>query len=658
MARSTTSTQQFGTAQQPQGQGHAGPQGVELDAYGRPLDPNQRWAPQQGHYQPQQPASYAPDPHAPVPGHYGYGAQPAYADHGQPGAAYPAQQGYADPAGYPAADYPTAPPQGAPHGYAPDPYAPPHGYAPHQQGYPAEPYGQPGPVGVPPQGAHFETYNPHQPAAQPGHGYDRFDTQLHIDPHAQAGHPPAHDPRRYDPHGQHQAAPVPAGYGGHYASHPEQHGHYDPAQHAAHGQPQVDPRNWDLSQYPPPGAHLGQQHAPLGYQGGDTQHGGHHDPRWAEPAAPGWQQPGPPPYPEPHYDPANPHGQQPSYGQPGQVAGGFEPHDGDPALSEDEVEAPRRPRALLVVGALVGAIALGGGLAYGYKKFVATGANSATPIVKADKTPTRVKPTEPSGKEQPHTDKKIFANRLDEKGGGPTAVTQAPAAPATPAAPTDADAPRKVQTVIVNRDGSLTPSAPPAAPPPVSAGPAPMVPGMVVDGLAPRPELRGPAPQDRVASPPVTPVQKATAAPPKVAELPLPKVKPEAKAEAPAATAPPRKKPAVRDDLVAQQQVAAAPATPGGAPAPAAKAPGANGYVAVLTSRKSREEALKSFADLHQKYGEVLGNRPTDVREVNLGEKGIWYRSIVGPPGSKEAAMAVCKQLKDQGFTGCFMMAY
>jgi hypothetical protein len=167
--------------------------------------------------------------------------------------------------------------------------------------------------------------------------------------------------------------------------------------------------------------------------------------------------------------------------------------------------------------------------------------------------------------------------------------------------------------------------------------------------VAPRPDLRGPAPVGPAAA---QPPPAARAAPPKVAELPLPK----AKAPPAQQSGPTKKKPAVRDDLVTQKQ--------GVAPTPAATgAGGANGYVAVLTSRKSREDALKSFADLHQKYPDLLNGRTPDVREKDFGDattgpKGVWYRLIVGPPGSKEAARELCQKLDAQGFRGCFSMAY
>ena len=83
-----------------------------------------------------------------------------------------------------------------------------------------------------------------------------------------------------------------------------------------------------------------------------------------------------------------------------------------------------------------------------------------------------------------------------------------------------------------------------------------------------------------------------------------------------------------------------------------------SGYVAVLASKTSRMDALKAFADLQQKFGDVLGTKTPDVQEANLGEKGLRYRAVVGPPGSRDAASSVCKDLKTAGYNDCWVTAY
>jgi hypothetical protein len=46
-----------------------------------------------------------------------------------------------------------------------------------------------------------------------------------------------------------------------------------------------------------------------------------------------------------------------------------------------------------------------------------------------------------------------------------------------------------------------------------------------------------------------------------------------------------------------------------------------------------------------------------DVKEADLGDKGVWYRAV-GPPGSREVATSVCIQLKTAGHYGCWVAAY
>jgi hypothetical protein len=141
------------------------------------------------------------------------------------------------------------------------------------------------------------------------------------------------------------------------------------------------------------------------------------------------------------------------------------------------------------------------------------------------------------------------------------------------------------------------------------------------------------APPRRVASAPPT----VASEPPPAAAPPAPRADTEAR---------PRQLPTVR-------QAARTPVA-----TPAAPAPTGAGYVAVVSSRQSHMEALKAFADIQQKYGSVLQGRTPDVREANLGEKGVWFRVVLGPPGSRESANSVCSQLKTQGYSGCWIMPY
>ena len=96
------------------------------------------------------------------------------------------------------------------------------------------------------------------------------------------------------------------------------------------------------------------------------------------------------------------------------------------------------------------------------------------------------------------------------------------------------------------------------------------------------------------------------------------------------------------------------------APRPAAVAPAGvgaagSGFVAVLSSQRSQMDALKSFADLQQKYPTLQGKTP-NVIETNLGDKGIYHRLVVGP-GPRDQASALCTELKAAGYVGCWVTA-
>jgi hypothetical protein len=342
------------------------------------------------------------------------------------------------------------------------------------------------------------------------------------------------------------------------------------------------------------------------------------------------------------YMPAS--GQDPAFApqdhmHPGAPAHGYAETDAeyDDVLQDDDEEPSRSRRGLMIVGVLVGAIGLGGALAYTYKAFTAPSPGRA-PLVKAnDGGPNKVRPVSPGGKEFAHTDKKIL-NRLDESGAGAPADDDR--------ANDDPNAPRKVRIIPIAPNGQpasvTTASTPPARPA------AAQLPGIMLDNMptpsAARPQMppqqppAASAPRVAPQGPPVRVVTPASTPPPQAIEPPPPPAKKVAVA------APPAKKPVPRTEAADHPQ--------------AATATTANGFVAVLSSQKSRMDALKAFADLQQKYGDVLAAKTPDVQEANLGEKGVWYRAVVGPPGSRDAASGVCSQLKTAGYNGCWVTAY
>ena len=68
-----------------------------------------------------------------------------------------------------------------------------------------------------------------------------------------------------------------------------------------------------------------------------------------------------------------------------------------------------------------------------------------------------------------------------------------------------------------------------------------------------------------------------------------------------------------------------------------------------VTSQRSEAEAQAAFRSLRAKYPEQLGSREPIFRRADLGTKGVYYRAMVGPFGSAEAAAEMCSSLKAAG---------
>ncbi|MBO0740989.1 MAG: SPOR domain-containing protein [Hyphomicrobiaceae bacterium] len=325
----------------------------------------------------------------------------------------------------------------------------------------------------------------------------------------------------------------------------------------------------------------------------------------------------------------------------------------DETMPEDEEEPRRGRRGFMIVAALVGAIGLGGGMAYAYKTFFPARSGPA-PLIKDTQGPVKSKPEVADGRGFPHTDKKLL-NRL----GDDTGPQGAPPAQASSTegqddrVGDDPNAPRKVRLIPIPPNGGqppvqvVTTTAPPAAP---SAPAIALPPGVTIDNVGPPRAQPPPSAARAQLPPPVAPPARPAPQPPvriaSAANMPPPA---EAEPVAPPKKAPIAKPAASKNPVPKTKEASAAPTV--------STASGA-GYVAVLSSQKSRMDALKIFANMQEKYGEVLSSRTPDVQEANLGEKGVWYRLVVGPPGSRDAAASLCTQLKAAGYSGCWVTAY
>ena len=150
------------------------------------------------------------------------------------------------------------------------------------------------------------------------------------------------------------------------------------------------------------------------------------------------------------------------------------------------------------------------------------------------------------------------------------------------------------------------------------------------------------------ASPPASrPADPAAAASARASSRPAPRPAPARDANAPLSLSPD----ANNDPLPAP---AAAPSAPPRVAAPtsrAASAPASGGgsYLVQVSSQKSEADAETAYRGIQSKFSGVLGSQPHTVRRADLGAKGVYYRAMVGPFGSREEAVQLCSSLKQAG---------
>lgn len=104
-------------------------------------------------------------------------------------------------------------------------------------------------------------------------------------------------------------------------------------------------------------------------------------------------------------------------------------------------------------------------------------------------------------------------------------------------------------------------------------------------------------------------------------------------------------------DAQSAEPAAAPPARTRTATAPSRSAPEAStsGFVVQLSSQKSESEAQASFRSLQAKFPNELGGRQPIIRRVDLGNKGVFYRTMVGPFASAHEASQFCATYKSAG---------
>jgi cell division septation protein DedD len=128
----------------------------------------------------------------------------------------------------------------------------------------------------------------------------------------------------------------------------------------------------------------------------------------------------------------------------------------------------------------------------------------------------------------------------------------------------------------------------------------------------------------------------------------VPRTQPSAaNASAPLSLAPQGNQPApaadTRPRVAAASPAQAAPETaPGGGG-------GGGGYLVQVSSQRNEADAQASYRALQGKFPAVLGSRSPVIKRADLGDKGVYYRAMVGPFGSPDEASQFCSSLKTAG---------
>jgi hypothetical protein len=323
-------------------------------------------------------------------------------------------------------------------------------------------------------------------------------------------------------------------------------------------------------------------------------------------------------------------------------------HDGTAEASYDD---PPRVRSrstggLVTAAVLIGCALFGTAAAYGYRTYSTRVQSGNAPIVTADNGPIKMVPATASADNQSG---KAIQDRIGEAGGerivkhqeepvplgdagNPRVVLPAPFT-SMPGAqgqgtinnvttnnvmaglPPPADA-KKVRTVPIRPDGTEISPRTGGAPPAASQNQPIMLSPPSVNAAPP------PSPPPASAAPKVATTRSA---PPPRADAPLTLAPTD---DAPVSQPPPRER-------SVQPQLASAPA--------------ATGAMVQLSAQRSEAEALAAYKSLQAKYPNELGDRPALVRRADLGAKGIYYRTLVGPFGSAADADQFCGTLKAAG---------
>ena len=356
---------------------------------------------------------------------------------------------------------------------------------------------------------------------------------------------------------------------------------------------------------------------------------------------------------------------------------------------EEEEAPPRKRRAVALISALLGLAVLGTAGAFGYRAmFGGSMLPSLPPIIKADNSPNKIVPADSAnaqaaGNGASAPDKLVSREErpvdVPAPGNAPRVVSTIPVPAPTPNSGLQSSMAAAFPGANMNAQNisGAAPAGPgaaggplalgPTAAAPVYGGPTPGVPSsdnigvsMPMAGSSNAKKIHTVAihtgqdsTQDsadaaQAAASATAPVAAPVAAPP--SRAPSHPARPVAAAPQAAA---PQGSNAPLSIVPSQADTAPTPRTrtamthPAADAAPAPSAGG--GYSVQVSSQRSEAEAQAAYHGLQAKYPAQLGGHTPSVRQVNLGDKGVYYRTLVGPFASMEQAAQMCSSLKAAG---------
>ena len=312
----------------------------------------------------------------------------------------------------------------------------------------------------------------------------------------------------------------------------------------------------------------------------------------------------------------------------------------------DDMPRPRRRGTMLTVAAVLCLAVVGTATAFAVRSFVGTSrSDQPPPVIKANSEPLKVVPAQTEtaankliqdragngqderlvSREEKPVDLKTIRPPQSAAIFPPVGDVGVTGATGTAGSSTALTEPRRIRTVTIRPDmpsGQAAPQGEPSAPANART-------------QAGRP-AQNPAVQHQAAQPVPAPASQPMSL--AAASVAAQQASPAhgQQGSAPISLAPPQ----ARTQTASAAPQAAMPAAP--------QAATTGGYLVQVASQRSEGDAMASFRSLQSRYP-MMASQGATIRRADLGERGVFYRAMVGPFASSEQANQFCGQLKAAG---------